>query len=640
MNHKRTTTRGLSRAARWGAPLAAVVLLAGAAFAGPYEDADRAFRARDYAAAARYARQGIEQSPNDVRLYTALGAALHKQGDNAGAREAWDNVFRLDPNLRSIRDDAGFLRAYRSVGGTMAPGGGSGQRSASRSGGTSAEANQIIRALTEGDVYVHPDLAGQVDADAIRATVQAARPTVVKVVAVPKLGPYPTPAAMADDLRKQLDLSGDAAVVVGTPRRLAASSGRLSSAQVDEALREAGLAQAYAQGGLGDALAVAARAMGGQVRADQRGDANRAGSLGLLALLAVGGGLAFVAARRGRALADAKAPGEQLRQEALKNLSYVDGYLDLLPAGASAERARALRASAYEKYATANALLNQSKDPNEVRQAEPLLRQALDELTECRSEIDRATGGTGVAMSVPEIPTLETDADRVRRFKTAEQIKSREEADRLQREIDALPEDQRGVSFFSGQPLPKGQLVPVQLVIDGQKRTVMASREEAEQIKRGQTPQVRAFDDGNGQYVPWYENRRYDPYRDYYGGWGMGGFGGGMGTFVNLFLLSQLFGGGLFHGYGYGYGAPVVINNYPGGYGYGDNGGFGGGGFFGGADPGPQYDPTPDHSGGFDFFGQQGYDDTSGDGFGFGDSGGADFGGGDFGGGDFGGGDW
>jgi hypothetical protein len=183
--------------------------------------------------------------------------------------------------------------------------------------------------------------------------------------------------------------------------------------------------------------------------------------------------------------------------------------------------------------------------------------------------------------------------------------------------------------------------VPVSLVINGQKRTVMATRDEAAQILRGETPAVRAFADISGRYVPWYEYRDYDPYRDYYGG-----YGSGMGTFVDLMLLSYLFdGGGFFGGYG-GWGGwgydPVMVNNYSYYDGYNDPmnspGGFGG--FFGGGNDGggQQIDPTPDHSGGFDFFGQGGDNQQSNDG-GFGNDAGGDSGGGfDFGGGDFGGG--
>jgi len=241
-------------------------------------------------------------------------------------------------------------------------------------------------------------------------------------------------------------------------------------------------------------------------------------------------------------------------------------------------------------------------------------------------------------------------------------VRDEQEAARLQQEIDAIPASDRGVSFFSGQPLPTSQLIPVTLVIGGKKRTVMASRDEAAAIARGETPNVRAFPDEQGQYSPWYDNRRYDPYRDYYGGWGGGyGRGGGLGTLVDLYLLSHVFGGGMFGGYGgWGYGGvgwgggDVVNNNYY----YGGDGGPVGDGVFGSgggqySGDGGGFNAPVENAGGFDFFGQGGYDDTSaqsgasGGGFfdgifgGGGDSGGGfDFGGGDFGGGDFGGGDF
>ena len=364
---------------------------------------------------------------------------------------------------------------------------------------------------------------------------------------------------------------------------------------------------------------------------------------GLLFLGAAGaGGFAlYRSAKKRREMDAVRRPVEQKRKAALDNLSYVDGYLDLLPAGEDATRARALRQEAYDNYARAAALLQGAQNRDDVHRAEPLLDDALVQLEQCRAAIDKATGGTGVAMSIPELPSLATDDERAAadRLKPIEQVRSEQEARRLQAEIEQIPPDQRGVSFFSGQPLPASELVPVTMVIGGQKRTVMVSRDEAAAIQRGETPQVRAFEQ-DGRYVPWYENRGYDPYRDYYGGWGGGGFGG-MGTFVNLFMLSQLFGGGLFGGYGgwgfggMGYGGPTVINNNYGG-GAGDAGG---GGFFGGGDFGGAVDNAPvENTGSFDLFGQGGTDDFGGGNF---DFGGGDFGGGggDFGGGDFGGGD-
>jgi Putative Zn-dependent protease, contains TPR repeats len=630
----RPNTAG-SAAKRVLALLVLTISLAAAALAGPYEDANRAYRSGNYREAVRIAQAGIKQNPDETRLYVALGASKWKLGDRDGAREAWDTVIRRDPGLTSVNDDRGFLKLYREVGGKLQPG-----KANAPQGGSAAtlgEARDILNALSTGSVYVHPDLRGEVNPADLEAAVSDARPTEVKVVVVPKLGPYPTRAAMADDLRKQLNVDNDAVVLVVTPKGISGASKRLSNRQIENAALRGGAAEAYGQGGLGAAAAAAVRSLGGAVQSDKTGDATRTGSILLVALGAVGGVLGFVTLKRKRELDEAKAPVEALRQEALKDLSYVDGYLDLLPAGSEADEARRRRAAAYERYSTATGILLQAKTAEDVRPAEPLLREAIRDLEECRKLIDLATGGTGVAMAAPELPSLATDESRARaHLKKLEEVRSAEEAARLQSEIEAIPESERGVSFFSGQPMPKSELVPVTLVIDGQKRTVMATREEAEQIRRGETPRVRAFED-NGRYVPWYDHRGYDPYRDYYRGWGYGGLTG-MGTFVDLFLLSQLFGGGLFGGYGgwggWGYG-PAVIGGYPGG-GY-DQSGFGGGGY----DPGPQYDPTPDNTGGFDFFGQGGYDETSDSGgFGFGDSGGFDFGGGDFGGGDFGGGDW
>lgn len=601
------------------------------AWGGPYEDAIAASKQNDYQTALTLLQQAAREQPGDARVFLALGNAYGKLGQRSAARQAWDTYVRLDPDLSTIspgRRDA-FSRTYRSLGG--------GRGNTVSGGGGSAEATALIKALATSSVYVHPDLKGDVDAGALAsAAADAPRNTPVKIVAVPKLGPYKSRTAMAADLRERLNL-GEGIVIVGTPRGVSGSSGRLSSQQIDDVFKQAGVDQAFAQGGLQAALVTSARAVAGGVVSDRRTDRNWFSSLMLLGLAGVGGFLAFRGLKKKREMDAAKAAPDALRRQVLDNLSYVDGYLDLLPKNEDAARARALRQTAYEEYATAGALLDQAKTPDDARRAQPMLQHALAQLEECRVAIDKATGGTGVAMAIPTLPSLATDAEKAstsRRLKSIEQVQSEQEAAELQREIEHIPADQRGVSFFSGRPMPADQLVPVTMVIQGQKRTVMATREEAEAIARGETPPVRAFDDGRGQYVPWYENRGYDPYRDYYGG-GFGG--GGLGTLVNLYLLTSLFGGGMFGGYGgwgfggFGYGMPMG----------GGFGGYGGnnGGLFGGGGGNVQTEAPPENAGGFDFFGQQGYDEqSSGGGFGFGSDdnsggGGFDFGGGDDGGG-------
>lgn len=597
-----------------------------AALAGPYEDARSRFRQGDYQGALTLIRQVQQADPDNPRNYVLLGSTLAKLGDRNGAREAWGKVLELDPNLRSVRDNEGFLRAYRSVGGRLPSGQGTPRPS---SAGNIGQA--VISALTQGNVYVHPDLKGEVEPGALEAV---AGETGAKIVVLATRLSGNRRERLAADLHSRLRL-GENVVIVATEQGISAYGGRLGRDQVAAALKKAGLDQAHARGGLTEAVVVATRAAATAVKQDRSADTNTTGGLLLLGAGGVAGIVGYRSLRKRRELENARRPVEALRRKTLDNLSYVDGYLDLLPAGEDAERARALRQSAYEEYATATGTLEQARTPHDVRRARPMLDKALADLEECRVAIDKATGGTGVAMSIPEIPSLATDQERAAaaRLKPVEAVRDERERDALQRAIEEIPENERGVSFFSGQPMPMSELVPVTMVIDGQKREVLATREEAETIRRGETPRIRAFEQ-DGRQVPWYENRNYDPYRDYYGGWG---YGGGFGSLVNLYLLTNLFGGGLFGGYGgWGHG-PAVVNNYYGGQ--PDGGTFGGG--FGGNAAGPE--PEVEHAGSFDFFGQGGEGDTSGGGdfdFGGDSGGGFDFGGGgDFGGGDFGGGD-
>jgi thioredoxin-like negative regulator of GroEL len=634
--------RGLSALRAAALTLVVAAAVAGACWAGPLQDANQAYNQGDYRQALNLLRDAERSEPNNPVVHHALGLTLRRLGERDAARAAFDRVLTLDPSLRSIRDDAKFWQAYESVGGDARAATAAARRNTSPRGGGGGAASlptEMIRALTEGDVFVVPGLKGDVDTARLEQAARAARPTKVKIVAVGAIGRYRTRDEFAGALRQALDLGDDGAVVVGTPRGVSASSGRLSREQVNEALKEAKLDQAFARGGLTDALTLAAQTMGGTVRTDQRTDTNRTGTLIFLGLAGLGTFGAYRVVKKKREMDAARFPVEALRRKAVDNLSYVDGYLDLLPAGPDAERARTLRQSAYDEYATAAGTLEQAQTPDAVLRAKPMLERALADLEECRIAIDKATGGTGVAMSIPELPSLQTDRERAAtaaRLKPVEQVRDEREAQEMQRRLEQIPEDERGVSFFSGQPAPRHELVPVTMVIDGQKREVLATREEAEAIQRGETPRVRAFEE-DGRQVPWHENRRYDPYRDYYGGWG---YGGGMGSLVDLYLLTHLFGGGLFGGYGgwggWGYGPTVVNNHY-----------HGGGGVFGGGETAAA--PEVEHTGGVDFFGQQGYDETSSDGGfdlggffggGGGDSGGGfDFGGGDFGGGDFGGGD-
>ena len=649
----------------WTGAAAVLFSVAGAAWSGPFQDARARFTAGDYAGALTLLRQATQQEPNNPLVYAALGNTYRKLNDSTDALQAYDKVLELDPQLSAIPQKGAFAQAYAGVGGdpSRIPGG---SPAATTSAGNGSSPADIINALSSTGVYVAPGLQQTVDQTALESAVQQALPRVIKIAAVGHTGDYANRALMADDLRQRLNVPDDGVVLVGTPKGISGSSAKLSHEQIDEALKKAGIDQAFAAGGLTQALQRATEGLSGGVAAQETRSTVGTGALafGVMALIAVVVGVSGL--RRKRAMDAARGPVEALRQETVAGLSYADGYLDLLPKGADADLAKARRAAAYEAYSTATGILRVAKSPDQVQRAHPLLRQALDDLATCRAAIDRATGGKGVAMSVPEAPNLKTDEQKGREYLShadlppVEAVQSAAQRDRLQRDIESIPASERGVSFFSGRPMPAGELVPVSMVIGGAKRTVMATRDEAAAINRGETPAVRAFADGSGRYTPWYEYRGYDPYRDYYSGWG----GGQLGSLIDLYILTDLLGPGMwggygpwgFGGYGWGMSMPPTMMGGPGFYGgdggY-DPGGSGGdnGGFFGGGDGGAG---TPNDAGGQDFFGQGGYTDPgngfdttggndAGSGFDFGgggDAGGFDFGGGgDSGGGfDFGGG--
>lgn len=339
----------------------------------------------------------------------------------------------------------------------------------------------------------------------------------------------------------------------------------------------------------------------------------------------------FSATRRKKVqLSIARQPVDALRANVLSGIEYLDGYMDVLPANnPDTDAVRTGRQAASAKFEQAVKILDRATEESDMQRAQGLLDRAQADIQTARRALDRVTGGTG------NIPG--DDAVRPEPLPQSEA------------EVQAIPENQRGVSFFSAQPAPVGALVPVTITVNGQSRQVLATPEEADELRQGRMPQVRSFD-VNGRQVPWYEDNRYDPYNDYWrnqnNGWS-GFFNGWMAAS----LLSNLTAPYTYAPYSFGYGgadmayregySDAQMNNSGGGVFDGGNGNSdGGSGFFnifGGGNSSEDQDSgvfsgSTDESGSFfgsDDFGGSGDDSGS---FG-GDSGGSDGGGGDSGGG-------
>lgn len=626
--------------------------------AGPLDSGDDFYGGGQYdqAAAAYQQAVGQTQGVEQAKAYYKLGNAYHKLRQNAQALDAYNHARQTDPSLSFASSPQKFEDAVARVGGGGGGGGsaggdnggdggrpfasGDGQVPQAGGGNVTADRDPAFQGLSSGNVYVDPRVQGINQSRLQQAAMQGqGNPhTLVKIAVLgtlPNFALTQTPRQFrgqelnfyAGVLHHTLALGKDGLVVVvlsGPGGGVAVVTDGLDSQTKTR------LAQQYASAIAAnptEGTAQLAQAVAGDINGKEyRGTS----SLWLFFLAVVGIIIALVVSasrRRKQQLAQARVPVEALRANVLSGIEYLDGYMDVLPKNnPDSDQVRAFRQSASGKFDGAARILDHATELSDVQRAQGLLQGAHADVEQARKYLDRTTGGTG------NIP----GDDAVRPQPLPES----------QPEVQAIPADQRGVSFFSSQPAPLGTLVPVTITVGGQSRQVLATPEEADELRRGRMPQVRAFN-VNGREVPWYEYDGYDPYRDYwrYQDAGWGGFGGGLvAGYIGAELLGSLFA----PSYGVGY-APYAfatdMDYYRGyndaiqsdraaGYGFG-NGGFGGDNIGGGGGFDNSNAQNYDNAGSASFMGNSGpgYDtqdyDNAGSASFMSDGGGGGFGGGD-----------
>lgn len=583
----------------------AVLTLGAAAWAGPLDTGDTAYKSGDFTqAAAAYGQAAAStQGAEQAKAYYKLGNALHKLRRSADARNAYLRAQSIDPSLSFASSPDKFNSALARVGGGAASeGGGQGEASRPAAEGRAVPGgDQAYLGLVNSNVYVDPAVGG-IDPQVLQqAAVQGqGNPhTVVKIAIVSRLpGRFRSAAAYAGTLYQSLNLQKNGLVV-------AALSG--PGAGVGVATKDLGseknaqLAQQYAPQVAADPTKGMA-ALAGGVAAAVNGKEYRGASVLWIVFLIVVAAVAWLvvsATRQKKAqIGQARDQIAPLKQYVLESIGYLDGYVDVLPKNnPDSDTVRSLRQAASDKYDNATKALGVATADSDIARAQGLLNAARADVDNARKALDRALGNTS------NIPG--DDALRPKPLPETQQ------------QVSAVPADQRGVSFFSSRPAPIGSLVPVTVTINGESKQVLATPEEADELRRGRMPQVRTFD-VQGQRVPWYAYNQYDPYNDYwrYQNNGWGGFGGGVvAGLVGAELLGDLFSPRYYGGFGGGY-SPYAFstdNDYYRGYydaeqsqqAYGSGfDGYGGGGNYdnaGGAafmqDGGPGYD-TQDYGNG------------------------------------------
>jgi hypothetical protein len=528
-----------------------------------------------------------------------------------------------------------------------------------------ATQDPLAQALQGSGVYVGKALRSQIDGGALeRITQQEPQDRPMKIAIVNELPQsgrvYGNRAAYTKALHDYLGL-GRGALLIVTKNGTAMATDALRAGEVNDILRRnsSAIQNDPVQGiqrTVNDLDAAVGGAGPGQGQGAGPAPASDQGFPGWLIgvpLLIVGGGAAIWASQRAakkrKAMQAARIPVERLRGQVLEGLTYIDTYLDLLPPSEDATTARNERQRAATLLEQAAVFARIATTPDAYGRAEALLEEANQATDRAKANVDRATGGTGMAVALDgtEYKATPVNPNGTPNMQAAPILPGLNAED--------IPLSERAACFFCSRPARITDLTPVTVAISGQRRKVLACTDDVRTIQQGATPAVRTVQE-SGQAVPWYRSTSYDPYRSY--GYTVGydpynGYGYGGGVIDGLFLGAML-----------SQAAPVAYPVFVNNDGYAT------------ADPGqammPDNTPELQNAGSADFFGAGGSDfggdsggygnDNSGSDFASGndaadyggndsgssdsggwdsggDSGGWDSGGGDSGGGDFGGGD-
>jgi hypothetical protein len=422
------------------------------------------------------------------------------------------------------------------------------------SGSPFATTDPLAKALGQQNVYVGRSLRGRIDAEALRdiaARAPADRPLKIVVVnGLPDSGQvYGTREKYTKALHDYLGL-GRGTLLVVTRRGVSVATDALKPQQITAILKQnAGAIQRDPVNGIRSVVAAldAAVAEGGaqagqeaapnaNMRESQR-EPEGGGLADYWWVLPVGAGvggaiwLGNKAAKKSRAMQQAREPVRRLHAQVVEGISYGDNYLDLLPESQDATAARQARQEAAALLDQGTELTRHAREPEDYGRAQAVLEQAREAVEKMRHHIDLATGGTGFAVGIEgtEYKATPVTVDGKVGAEAAPVVPGLRAED--------IPENERGACFFCSRPSRISDLTPITIVLNGQRRKVLACADDVEIVKHGATPELRTVEE-DGQRVPWYRSSRYDPYRDYdrvppmyapgYGGYAGGGFFDGL----------------------------------------------------------------------------------------------------------------
>jgi hypothetical protein len=469
---------------------------------------------------------------------------------------------------------------------------------------TAVSNQDVYQQLARGTVYVAPSMQDVVSLVDVEKVAERIKPMTLKVVVVPSLGKNyikngrELRVQLAKDIFKKRLTLNNAIIILATRRGITVYSDKISEKKMTEL--ENGAVKYVSKSDYTPAITWLATASS---EAAQGQAQNKTTLWGLFIFIPLGVVViiwAVVTNNRKQVLARALASAKNLRGQVIDGISYLDNYADLLPKGENSDAVRQYRQQADAKFEEATRILDSATKPNVVDRAKLYLAQAIEDIENGKKHIEAATEGTKVAFAVPDLTNIDGKSSATANATTIQDYSNNSE----------IFQPVKNCCFFCSRP-GNGDLTPVTMTLDGQKRTVLACPEDLDELRSGRSPQLRT-QTIDGKTTPWYSVPNYDPYQNYNDNsfsWNM----------ISMFAMMSVFnpfawGHSNYGGYGNYGGQEVTSADTSGLSDYETGGDFGTGDF--GTDTGSV--------------------DVGGGDFGGGDFGGGDIGGGDIGGGDFG----
>ncbi|MEP6754196.1 MAG: tetratricopeptide repeat protein [Chthonomonadales bacterium] len=581
------------------------------------------YKSGKFAEAAAKFEQATKADPKNAQAWWQLNFAYHKLNKETEALNAVKKASDADPAHNFASDPKKYDQILSdrtaAAGGSPAPK--SGGYAPTQAGGTpipsggetsdGSGSGNIAAQLTRGDVYVERGM--RVDIEQLRATSASLRPTVVKFVVFnsnSNSAQLSREGAKVIEYLKDYLNRGEGYVILTSRRGISVASKGLSRDKIKDLTQ-----QVAPQMEAGQFTTGLVRLAKGLVTTRSSGQpsvtanttdiptprSSGAGTKIMIFFAAIVGiivvwlGINSIAKKN--AMKAMREPLEREKGDVINQMNFLDDQIGVLDP-AIASRVREARVSAGSKLDQAVRIMNHAKSETELNQAQRLLDQAQGEIRRARLIIDNPTGAGSSPKSAGVPPVINTSPTT---------------------DWNQVPQDDRGVCFFCSRPSRLSELTPVSVNLGNGEQKVLACFDDLQTIKTGQTPQIRAFNQG-GQYVPWYASQSYNPYTDYYSrGYGNRSL---LSDMIALSVVDSMFWGwhrpmGWGWGGGYGYGGgnsyvfyadnPVYHDYYSHNYG---GGGYGGGGGY------DDLGRAPNDAAGTDFLGTSGGDSN----FGGGDS--------------------